>query len=185
MKLTAELLISAYSQGFFPMPDKEGNIRWYRPNPRAIIPLDNFHVSKSLRRLINKNPFTVTFDSSFQQVMEACANRSDTWITPEFIEVYTQLFKKGYAHSVEIWKEGTLVGGAYGPAIGKAFFAESMFHTVTNASKLALYFLVEKLKELDFQLLEIQFLTPHLESLGAIEITDDHYIEILEKALIS
>ena len=109
MKLTPELLISAYSQGYFPMPEREsGEMRWYKPNPRAIIPLDGFHVSRSLQRRIRKNIFTVSFDTNFQQVMEACAKHPDTWITSEFIEVYTQLFERGYAHSVEVWQEDRL-----------------------------------------------------------------------------
>lgn len=181
--LTPEFLLSAYSQGYFPMPDESGEVLWYKPDPRAILPLDAFHVSRSLRRKINQKTFSITFDQSFRQVMEACAKHPKTWITPEFIEVYTKLFELGYAHSVEVWEDGTLVGGTYGPSLGKAFFAESMFHLSTDASKIALYSLVEKLKELDFTLLEIQFLTPHLASLGAIEVSDEAYMHMLRKAL--
>ena len=182
--LNPAVLIAAYSHGYFPMPDPVSNeVQWYRPDPRAIIPLDKFHVSHSLRRRLNKNTYTVTYDQQFRQVMQDCANREETWITPEFIEIYLQLFELGKAHSIEIWDGERLIGGTYGVCIGGAFFAESMFHIATDASKLALYFLVERLKQQGFTLLECQFRTPHLSSLGAIEITDEAYMAKLSHAI--
>ena len=183
LELSPELLIKAYSHGFFPMPESNGEIHWYRPDPRAILPLDAFHISRSLSRCIRKKVFTLSFDKNFRQVMEACANRPETWITSEFIELYTELFKRGFAHSVEVWQDGVLVGGVYGVCLGRAFFAESMFHLKTDASKFALHALVEKLREKEFSLLEVQFLTSHLSSLGAIEISHGEYMKMLEKAL--
>lgn len=183
-KLTVELLVSAYSQGFFPMPDETHHkIKWYRPDPRAIIPLQGFHTSHSLKRLIKKNIFTVSFDTAFRQVMEKCSEHPQTWISSEFIDIYTELFERGFAHSVEIWEGNNLVGGVYGPSINGAFFGESMFHRSRDASKVALFHLVEKLKQSRFLLFEVQFLTPHLSSLGAIEISDHEYMQRLFSAL--
>lgn len=182
--LNPELLHAAYSQGYFPMPDSETEeILWFRPDPRAVIPLDQFHVSRSLARTIKKNTYQVTFDKSFQDVMLGCASHPNTWINQEFIDVYGQMFAIGLAHSVEIWHQGSLVGGTYGVSLGGAFFAESKFHRMKDASKVALYHLVEKMKLRGYTLLECQFLTPHLESLGAIEISDIEYISRLNQAL--
>ncbi len=182
--LSPEFLVTAYSNGYFPMPDRNGtDIAWYRPDPRAIIPLDKFHVSRSLKRTLMKKNYVISYDHSFREVMLACSQHPDTWITPDFVEAYCKLFDKGFAHSVEVWQEDRLVGGVYGPSIGKAFFAESMFHRVTDASKIALYFLVKRLNELNFKLLEIQFLTAHLASLGAIEIPDKDYVKLLAEAI--
>lgn len=182
--LNPKILQAAYSQGYFPMPDSEtGEILWFRPDPRAIIPLDSMHVSKSLRKVIRKGIFKVSFDTAFEEVMLGCADRSDTWITSDFIRIYSQMFELGKAHSVEIWYQDKLAGGTYGVSLGGAFFAESMFHKVSNASKVAIYALVEHLKQQGFELLECQFLTSHLKSLGAIEITDQEYLSHLGKAL--
>lgn len=168
------------------MPDPgSGEIGWYRPDPRAIIPLDGFHVSRSLRRTLKKNIFTTTSDRAFTDVMRACSARPDTWITEEFINTYTELYRRGFAHSIEVWQDDILVGGVYGVSINGAFFAESMFHRATDASKVALKFLVEHMKKQKMILLEVQFLTPHLKSLGAIEIADESYIDKLELALAS
>ena len=178
------MLLSAYTQGYFPMPDPETNeIAWYRPEPRAIFEFANFHVSKSLRKVINKADFKVTFSTCFEEVMRHCADRDDTWITEEFIMAYTRIHKLGFAHSVEVWKDGKLVGGTYGVCIRSAFFAESMFHTETNMSKVALWALVENLKAKKFKLLECQFMTAHLSSLGATNISDADYQLRLRDAL--
>ncbi|MCB9228592.1 MAG: leucyl/phenylalanyl-tRNA--protein transferase [Deltaproteobacteria bacterium] len=183
--LNPELLYAAYSQGYFPMPDQEGeDILWFRPDPRAIIPLDGFHVSRSLRKTLRKQLFQVTFDQSFQDVMLGCASHPETWISQEFVDVYGQMFAVGLAHSVEIWHRDILVGGTYGVSLGGAFFAESKFHRMTDASKVALYYLVERLKEGGYTLLECQFLTEHLKSLGAVEISDSQYIHQLKEALM-
>jgi leucyl/phenylalanyl-tRNA--protein transferase len=183
-RLTPELLALAYAEGYFPMPDPEtGKLLWFNPDPRAVIPLDGFHVSHSLKRRLHKGDFKVTFDTAFIDVMRACADREETWITEEFVEAYTALHRMGKAHSVEVWEGKELVGGAYGVSIGGAFFAESKFHRARDASKVALYYLVERLKMRGFVLLEVQFLTPHLATLGAIEIPAIEYEKKLRAAL--
>lgn len=182
--LNPEILHAAYSQGYFPMPDADtGEILWFRPDPRAIIPLEGFHVSRSLRRTLKRKLFKLTYDQAFHQVMKGCAARPDTWISEEFMIAYGQLHALGTAHSVEVWYQDRLVGGTYGVSIGGAFFAESMFSRVTDASKVALFHLVEQLRRQGFILLECQFLTEHLRSLGAIEIPDTDYIELLDEAI--
>jgi leucyl/phenylalanyl-tRNA--protein transferase len=183
MDLTPELLDAAYRSGFFPMPDERGVIGWHRPDPRAVIPLDAFHVSHSLMRTLRKGLFDVTYDQDFAGVMRGCGNREPTWITPEFMRAYGELHRLGKAHSVEVWQEGRLVGGTYGVHLGGAFFAESKFHTVTDASKVALARLVERLRERGFALLEVQWVTPHLTQFGAVEILDREYIRRLKAAL--
>jgi len=160
-----------------------GVIRWYRPKRRAILPLENFHASHSLRALIRRRPFEVTFNQDFAAVMDACADRPDTWISAEFKSVYGDLHAQGKAHSVEIWVEGELAGGVYGVHLGGAFFAESMFHRRTNMSKVALAELVARLKVREFALLEVQYLTDHLTQFGAIEISDREYQARLQAAL--
>lgn len=165
-----------------PDPDTQ-DLLWFRPDPRAILPLDGFHSSRSLVKKLKKGNFQVSFDQDFPGVMRGCANRPETWITDEFFEAYGKLFLEGHCHSVEIWQEGKLVGGVYGVAIRAAFFAESMFHTVTDASKIALFHLVRHLKSRGYLLLEIQFLTPHLSRLGAVKISDFEYQKRLRTAL--
>lgn len=182
--LNPELLHAAYSQGYFPMPDGDSaDILWFRPDPRAIIPLDGFHVSRSLRRKINKSIFTISYNQAFTEVMRGCSEHAETWINSEFMHVYGQMHKLGLAHSVEVWHEKKLVGGTYGVCLGGAFFAESKFHRKTDASKIALYYLVKRMQEKGLTLLECQFLTPHLQSLGAIEVSDHEYLSLLKEAL--
>ena len=177
-------LLWAYSQGFFPMPEPQTEeIEWYRPDPRAILPLDGFHVSRSLRKVLRKGVFSVSYDRDFAQVIAKCAERPETWINPEFWRAYVELHRLGHAHSVEVWSGNQLVGGVYGVHLGGAFFAESMFSKKDNASKVALHELTTHLRNNHFSLLEIQFLTPHLASLGGIEITDREYSLMLDKAL--
>lgn len=179
-RLTAEMLESAYRMGIFPM-DYEGEILWFRPDPRAVIPLEGFRVSRSLRRSAKR--FLVTFDKAFREVMRACAERPSTWISEELVKAYTELFERGKAHSAEAWREGRLVGGVYGVAMGRAFMAESMFHRETDAGKVALWKLVERLREAGYILLDVQIMTPHLRSLGAIEISAEEYARRLSEAL--
>lgn len=171
------------------MPDPAtGQVGWFRPDPRAILPFDQFHVSRSMRRQLHEaaKNLRVTIDTAFKEVMSACADRESTWISAEFIKSYVELHQRGYAHSVEVWDSSDkLVGGVYGVAISGAFFAESMFHKRTGASKVALYHLVECMKSRGMELLEIQFMTPHLKSLGAVEIPDEQYMRLLQKALDS
>lgn len=182
----SEIILKAYSAGFFPMADEENQkIHWFNPDPRAIINLDDFHVSKSLQRIIRQLKYEITFDNNFLAVMKSCANREKTWISNDFLKAYLDLHERGFCHSVEVWADSKLVGGVYGLALGGMFCAESMFHTVDNASKIALFYLIERLKKNGFVLLECQFLTSHLKSLGASEISRDKYLQILEDAIKS
>ena len=183
-ELTPELLLRAYAAGFFPMAeDRSGPIAWYSPDPRAIIPLDRFRVSRSLRQRAQKSQLEIRINTSFAGVMRRCAARDETWISDEIIEAYCQLFDMGHAHSVETWQHGRLVGGLYGVTLGGAFFGESMFSQVADASKIALWSLVRMLTERGFLLLDTQFLTPHLASLGACEISRDEYLGMLHEAV--
>jgi len=171
------------------MAHEDGRIYWYDPDPRAIIPLDRFHVSRSLRRTIRQQLFDIRIDTAFTAVMEACAapapGREETWISEEIIQADTWLHKLGFAHSVEAWRGGELVGGLYGIAIGGFFAGESMFSLERDSSKVALAFLVARLNERGFQLLDTQFMTDHLRSLGAIEIPALVYKQWLGQALLS
>ena len=185
LTLTPEGVELAYRHGIFPMADeRSGEVLWFRPDPRAVIPLDGFHVSRSLARTLRRAVFDVRVDTDFEGVMRGCADRPEgTWISEGFVEVYGALHRAGKAHSVEAWREGRLAGGVYGLALGGAFMAESMFHRETDASKVALAALTSRLRERGFILLDVQYVTPHLESLGAIEITRREYERRLERAL--
>lgn len=158
-------------------------ILWFNPDPRAVMPLEKFHLSKSMQKELGREWFEVTFDKNFSGVVSSCAEREETWITGVIKSAYQQLHKLGFAHSVEIWDEKNLVGGVYGVTLGGVFFAESMFHRRTNASKLALHFLINRLRARGFQLMEVQFMTPHLKSLGATEISKKDYLERLDRAI--
>lgn len=179
--ISVELLVQAYLSGSFPMadPDEGDQIYWHTPETRGLIPLDDtFRVPKNLMRLYKKEKFEMTINRAFPEVIIQCAllRQGDTWISEEIIDVYTEMHKLGLAHSFEVWLDGALVGGLYGVAIGKAFFGESMFHKVTDTSKIALVFLVEFLKEQNFQLLDCQYLNPHLLQFGAYEVTQEEYL---------
>src|SRR5437660_2040421 len=178
-----ELLLQGYRLGVFPMAMEDDSIAWFSPDPRAIIPLENFHVPHALRRVARKKVFEVRIDHRFGEVIRACAKRKDTWINPEIIESYERLHELGYAHSVETWSKGKLAGGLYGVAIGGAFFGESMFHRERDASKIALVALVERLGAKKFALLDTQWLTPHLQQFGAIEISRERYLRLLGRAV--
>ncbi|MFQ5412507.1 MAG: leucyl/phenylalanyl-tRNA--protein transferase [Phycisphaerae bacterium] len=181
--LRPDILISAYAQGIFPM-GVEGEIRWFSPDPRAILPLGSFHASKTLRQKVRCGRFETRIDHRFRAVMEACGDRPEgTWITPDLVDAYTWLHKLGLAHSVESWHRGRLVGGLYGVTLGGAFFGESMFHRMRDASKVALAALVDRLKTRGYKLLDVQFLTPHLERFGAVEILREDYMRRLAGAL--
>jgi len=183
--LSASRLLLAYRNGMFPWTDDP--VTWWSPDPRAIFELDHFHASESLAHVIRKGVFEITTDRAFRQVMECCAGpapgRESTWISPEFIEAYTALHGLGHAHSVECWQNGHLTGGIYGVSIGGFFAGESMFHHARDASKVALVALVEVLREGDNRLLDVQWLTPHLASLGARELDRPVYLKRLENAL--
>lgn len=188
MLLTPEILIQAYSSGAFPMADpEEGNqIYWHTPQMRGVIPLDDrFKVSKNLKRLYKRDKFDLYINRNFDQVIDYCRSlrEDETWISDEIIDAYKQLHEGGFAHSFEVYEKGKLVGGLYGVSIGKAFFGESMFHLVTDASKIALVFLVEFLREHDFLLLDTQYLNPHIAQFGAYEITHQEYIKLLRRAI--
>lgn len=161
----------------------DGRIEWFSPNPRAIIPLDKFHVPHGLRRVAQKKIFECKIDNRFADVIRACAKREDTWINDEIIESYENLFDLGFAHSIEAWSEGKLVGGLYGVALGGAFFGESMFHRKTDASKFALWSLVEHLRAQRFTLLDTQWLTAHLAQFGTVEIPRTQYLKLLTHAV--
>jgi leucyl/phenylalanyl-tRNA---protein transferase len=178
-----DLLLQGYRLGVFPMAMEDDSIGWFSPDPRAIIPLEDFHVPHALRRALRKNFFEVKIDNAFSDVIEACAKREDTWINRDIIESYMRLHELGHAHSVEAWKEGKLVGGLYGVAIGGAFFGESMFHRTTGASKIALWALIERMIARKFTLLDTQWLTPHLEQFGAKEIPRSLYLHLLNEAV--
>ncbi len=181
--IPAEMLLHAYRQAVFPMAMEDGEIAWFSPDPRAIIPLDTFHVPHGLRRTIKKAPFEIRLSTDFEQVMRGCAERPETWINEDILKSYVELHHLGFAHSVETWKDGALVGGLYGVAIGGAFFGESMFHRVTDASKVALHALILRLRERGYTLLDTQWITPHLRIFGALEIPRAVYRQLLKASL--
>lgn len=178
-----DLLLGAYAQGIFPMGMPEGDLAWFSPDPRGVLPLEGFHLPHGLARALKKNRFELRYDTAFEAVMRACAEREETWIDEEIVRSYVELHRLGFAHSVEAWREGTLAGGLYGVSLGGAFFGESMFHRETDASKVALCALVERLRERRFALLDLQWVTPHLATFGAIEIPRREYLSRLRKAL--
>jgi leucyl/phenylalanyl-tRNA--protein transferase len=186
--LPPDLLLSAYANGWFPMAVGDGEIRWFSPDPRGIFPLDRFHVPRRLARVIRREVFTIHINRSFDEVIRACAiaDRDDdggTWIDQQIYESYCALHRAGFAHSVEAWFEGRLAGGLYGVALGGAFFGESMFHVVTDASKVALVALVDRLNARGFTLLDTQWTTGHLEQFGAVDIPRRRYLELLAEAI--
>lgn len=184
-EITPEVLLNAYAQGIFPMaiPEEDDQIYWFSPDPRAIIPLDhNFHIPKTLKKTVDRGTFNVFFGRDFEAVMRGCADRDNTWISEKIIDLYVQLHALGFAHSVECWQNGVLVGGLYGVSLGGTFFGESMFSRVNDASKVALVHLVSHLRHQGFVLLDTQFTTPHLERFGAYEIPRIQYLQRLQKA---
>ncbi|HPE24226.1 leucyl/phenylalanyl-tRNA--protein transferase [Albidovulum sp.] len=183
--LTAELMLSGYAHGIFPMAEgRDANLlHWVDPKLRGIFPLDNFHISRSLRRQILAGNYTIRTDTAFRAVVEACAGRAETWINAELLGLYDTLHAAGFAHSLEVWENGELAGGVFGIALGGAFFGESMFSARTGGSKIALAYLIDRLRRAGFVLFDTQFLTPHLASLGAIEISRADYRRRLASAL--
>lgn len=187
MVLTPEILLSAYCQGIFPMADDDGALYWYDPDPRAILPLEKLHVSRSLQRTVRQRRYDVRVNTAFESVIRACAvpapGRELTWISPEIVAAYERLHRAGFAHSVEAWRAEELVGGLYGVAINGFFAGESMFSHARDASKVALVALVERLRERGFKLLDVQFMTEHLRRFGAQEISRAAYQARLAQAL--
>jgi len=184
-RLDPRLLLQGYASGIFPMADgrEADELYWVEPRTRAIIPLDGFHVSRSLRRTLKSDRFRVTRDRDFAGVIAACADRDETWINAELEHAMTALHGSGYAHSIEVWHADQLVGGLYGVKLGRAFFGESMFSRATDASKVALAWLVARMKVGNFTLLDCQFMTEHLASLGAINVPRETYVALLADAL--
>jgi leucyl/phenylalanyl-tRNA---protein transferase len=183
--IAPDLLVAAYSSGYFPMADETGEVRWYSPDPRGILPLDRFHLPARLARTIRTGRFTVTVNTHFRAVIDACARAREegSWINDEIVESYCHLQTRGIAHSVEVWREGRLVGGLYGLGLGGAFFGESMFHAARDASKVALAALVDRLQQRGYRLLDVQWVTPHLEHFGAVEVSRRRYLQLLKQAL--
>ncbi len=185
MTLSPELLLHGYSVGIFPMAEHRNDpeVFWVDPLRRGVFPLNGFHLSRSLARRIRRGEYRVSLDHDFAGVLQGCADRAETWINPEISHSYQALHRLGHAHSVEVWQGSTLAGGVYGVVLGAAFFGESMFSRRTDASKVALAYLIDRLRQTGFQLFDTQFLTAHLASLGAVEITRAEYRRRLEKAL--
>ncbi len=185
--LLVEDLINGYLNGIFPMADADGSLYWYSPDPRAIIPIESYKPSKSLRPIINQHKFDIKINSNFLEVIKACSkprnSDPETWISEEIIEAYSELHKLGYALSIETYFNNKLVGGLYGVMLGKAFFGESMFHLVPNASKVAFHYLMVFLQNNNFQLLDTQFINDNVKRFGAIEISKAKYIKLLKEAV--
>jgi len=183
--ISPSYLLAAYQTGLFPM-SVDGQIKWFSPERRGIVPIDRFHVPRRLRRLLRQGRYDVSINRSFNDVIVACASRPDStgnWIDEEIIESYSTLHEAGFAHSVEAWLNGTLVGGLYGVSIGGAFFGESMFYRENDASKVALCGLVDRLRDRGYSLLDIQWLTAHLKRLGGQEVSRRQYLGILTRVL--
>jgi leucyl/phenylalanyl-tRNA---protein transferase len=191
VKITPEILLRAYAAGVFPMSEgaDDPGIFWVDPDMRGIIPLDDFHVPKRLARTVRQDIFEVRSDSAFDQVIDGCAaareGRGETWINKRIRSLYAELFNMGHVHTIETWQGGALVGGLYGVSLGRVFFGESMFHTVTDASKVALVHLVARLRSAGYMLLDTQFQTEHLSQFGTREIARADYQTLLELALSS
>jgi leucyl/phenylalanyl-tRNA--protein transferase len=189
LRLTPDILLAAYAAGIFPMAESadDPELFWVDPRRRGILPLDAFHVPRRLRRVVRQGGFAIRCDSAFEEVIRSCAEatekRPNTWINEEIVDLYAGLFARGAAHSVEAWRDGTLVGGLYGVAIGGAFFGESMFSRATDASKVSLVHLAARLRLGGYRLLDTQFLTTHLAQFGGIEVSRAHYHRLLAQAL--
>lgn len=186
LELTPELVLRAYGAGVFPMADDASSdeVYWVDPRKRGILPLNGFHLSRSLRKRLLREDYKVRVDTDFEQVLDRCADREETWINDQIRELFVKLNRMGYAHSVEVWQKDQLIGGLYGLRLGAAFFGESMFSGARDGSKIALAWLIARLRAGRFTLLDTQFTTPHLERLGARLVPRGHYHELLERALM-
>ncbi|MEK7819334.1 MAG: leucyl/phenylalanyl-tRNA--protein transferase [Bacteroidota bacterium] len=179
--ISPEVLLNAYCEGFFPMADSvNGDINWYQPKKRSVFILKDLKLPRSVNQIKNKNIFKITFDKSFEKIIRSCAKRDETWISEKIIKTYCEMFELGFGHSVEAWKNGVIAGGLYGISIGGAFFGESMFSNFSGASKIALASLIKKLKSQDYDFIDAQYMTTHLKMLGAIEISNAEYLNILK-----
>lgn len=184
--LTPEVMLQAYRRGIFPMAESRDSagLHWVEPHLRGIMPLDRFHISRSLRRTILRGRYQVTVNRDFSAVVAGCADRPETWINGGLVDLYAALYQAGHAQSLEVWCEGRLIGGVFGVTFGRVFCGETMFSRQVDASKIALAYLVDRLRQAGFVLFDTQFLTPHLASLGAIEIPQGAYLARLKPALI-
>ncbi|HEY3782407.1 MAG TPA: leucyl/phenylalanyl-tRNA--protein transferase [Fimbriimonadaceae bacterium] len=182
-ELTPWLIRYGYEQGAFPMTMEDGEIDWFRPVRRALFPNSGVHVSKSLEKRIRRADFEVRFDLDFDEVIRACVRPGDNWLSEHFFRAYGEVFREGWGHCAAVWMNGELAGGVYGVALGSCFCAESMFHRKTDASKLALWALVNRCRELGFTIFDAQIMNPHLKSLGAYEVSDEEYMALLGVAL--
>lgn len=181
--LTPYVLRYAYAQGVFPMTLDNGSIGWFQPQQRALFPLSGIHISRSLAKKIRRGTFEVRFDTAYENVIRGCFRPDDNWLSEEFVVAYCQAHAEGWGHCAECWQEGELVGGVYGLALGTYFAAESMFHRKTDASKVALWALVERCREAGFTIFDAQIMNPHLESLGAYEVPHRRFMKMLKEAL--
>ncbi|MFT4604876.1 MAG: leucyl/phenylalanyl-tRNA--protein transferase [Rhodothermales bacterium] len=183
--LTPEMMINAYAQGYFPMaePDESDQIYWWLPETRALLPIGDFHIPRRLARTLRQGRFEIRRNVDFEAIIRACADRGETWLSEDLIQVFLELHRTGWAHSIGAYHDGELCGGLYGLALGRAFFAESMYHTRRDASKAALVGLVKWLAKADFALLDVQFMTDHLRQFGAYEVDADAYDELLDVAI--
>jgi len=182
-RIDPDFLVNAYASGVFPMALENGEIGWFSPDPRGIIPLEGFRAPHGMKRVLESPPFEIRVDTAFEEVMRGCADREETWINDSIIETYFELHRRGCAHSVEAWEGDELIGGLYGVSLGTAFFGESMFSRKSEASKLCLVHLVERMRERGFTLLDTQWTNPHLEKFGAIDIPKSEYTKMLRRAL--
>jgi leucyl/phenylalanyl-tRNA---protein transferase len=181
--LSPELVRYAYAQGAFPMTMEDGEVQWFRPRLRALFPLSGMRVSRSLRRTIRRRVFEIRFDTDFEGVIRGCLRPDENWISEDFVRVYTEIHRQGWGHCSEAWFGGELVGGVYGICLGSCFCAESMFYRRTDASKVALWALVERCRALGFTIFDAQIMNPHLASLGAREVPSAQYLSMLDDAL--
>jgi leucyl/phenylalanyl-tRNA--protein transferase len=183
-ELTPQLVRRAYEEGAFPMTMEDGLIEWFQPYARALFPVVGMRVSRSLARTIRRGEYEVRFDTCFEEVMRACMRPEDNWISEPLIRVYTEIHRQGWAHCCEAWADGELAGGVYGLALGACFCAESMFHRRRDASKVALWALIERCRALGFEMFDAQVMSPHLATLGAFEVTHERYMTLLRGALL-
>ncbi len=181
--LTSQMLAEAYHEGWFPMAEDAGEINWYKSRLRALFPLEGIHISRSLRRTLNSGRFQITFDQDFEGVMRGCLRPGDNWISEDIIRAFCDAHREGWGHSCEVWRDEHLVGGIYGLAVGSCFSAESMFHRETDASKVALHHMIAHCRELGFTLFDAQLMNPHLASLGAYEVNELAYDDLLKQAV--
>jgi len=173
---------SGYQAGAFPMGDDDGSVEWYQADPRALFPISGIHISQSMRKILERADFEVRFDSDFEATVRNCRRPSGNWINEEIIRIYTAIHFEGWAHSGEVWRDGRMVGGIYGLGLGGCFAAESMFHAETNMSKVALWAMVEKCRELGFTMFDAEVMNPHLLSLGAYDVPLDKYLAYFHEA---